>query len=378
MLEKKTASSVWGGVFATVWYVNCSLISRQYIFNYLQTCHLCYSKFMSRKLPIYVSLFALGLVLVWYFWGNNNKIREVDIRTENGQRVVVRDVELAWEEKGAKVPLSDIFQGCLGGKDCIPAIDNPVFESVSEADEWLRDGDRMFVLNYEGIVKVYPQRIMNWHEIVNDWFGETPISVTFCPLCGSAIAFERRVDGVITEFGVSGKLHNNDLVMYDRYEGSLWQQITGEAIVGPAARRDEELQPLLLSVLDWSKVKERYPESQVLTRDTGFSRDYGRYPYGSYESDDSINFPLTDDKDERLQLKENVWGVEVGGSSHAVTEAALSEAGKITVVVGGEIITYTYDNGNVTVSTSTGEEIIPLRMFWFAWAAFHPDTDLSQ
>lgn len=332
---------------------------------------------MSTKLSIYVALFALGLVLVWYFWGNSKKIDEVDIRTENGQSVIVRDVELAWEEDGSKVPLSDISQGCFGGKDCIPAIDDPIFGSASEADEWLRDGDRMFILDHEGMVKIYPQRIMNWHEIVNDWFGDTPISVTFCPLCGSAIAFERKVDGVITEFGVSGKLHNNDLVMYDRYEGSLWQQITGEAIVGPAARRDEELQPLLLSVLNWEQTREQYPDSLVLTRNTGFSRDYDRYPYGSYESDSSLNFPLGN-KDERLHLKENVWGVEVGESSHAVTEAALKEAGKLTVKVGSETVTYKYDDGNVTVSTSAGEEIIPLRMFWFAWAAFHPDTDLSQ
>ena len=124
------------------------------------------------------------------------------------------------------------------------------YENAKKAGNWLNPSDIVFAINYKGIVRAYPQRILNWHEIVNDHAvvdGEDYyFMITFCPLCGSAVGFERSVDGVITEFGVSGKLHNNDLVMYDRFEGNLWQQITGEAIVGPAARRNEILIQILL------------------------------------------------------------------------------------------------------------------------------------
>ncbi len=150
---------------------------------------------------------------------------------------VVRNVTLANDFNGARVKSDDLLQGCFGGKDCIPSIDKPQFESAQSAS-WLRDSDVVFAIDYMGAQRAYPQRIMNWHEIVNDTIAGDPIVVTFCPLCGSALAFERKVDGVITEFGVSGKLHNSDLVMYDRYEGNLWQQITGEGIVGNAARRN--------------------------------------------------------------------------------------------------------------------------------------------
>lgn len=208
------------------------------------------------------------------------------------EREVVNRVRLAWESEGVKVPLDEIIDGCPV-MDCIPSIDDPVYESVETADEWLRSEDVVFVLEHNNIVRVYAQRIMNWHEIVNDWFGKEPVMVTFCPLCGTAVAFERVVDGKVTQFGVSGKLHNSDLIMYDRMEGSLWQQITGEAIVGPAARRDEVLKQFFLVTLSWEEAKEKYADAEVLSRDTGFRRDYDRYPYGNYETSGEIYFPLT-------------------------------------------------------------------------------------
>lgn len=128
---------------------------------------------------------------------------------------------------------------------------------MAEEASWLKDDDIVFAIDYMDLQRAYPQRILNWHEIVNDTLpssGQTagdPIAVTFCPLCGSALAFERKVDGVITEFGVSGKLHNSDLVMYDRYEGNLWQQITGERIVGPAAQRFEILKQIPIITTPW-------------------------------------------------------------------------------------------------------------------------------
>jgi len=218
---------------------------------------------------------------------------------------------------------------------------------------------------------------MNWHEIVNDEINGTPVAVTFCPLCGSALAFERIVDGVITEFGVSGKLHNSDLVMYDRYEGNLWQQITGEAIVGPAARRDEKLKQVPIITTTWKEWKEEHPETEVLSLDTGFTRDYSNYPYGTYEENEELLFGVKG-LDKSLHIKAVVYGLEINGKSKAYPETVFEETSVITDTIGDIPIRLERDDsGEVTVTNlETGEEIIPIRLFWFAWAAFHPDTEL--
>lgn len=296
----------------------------------------------------------------------------------NPGETVIRDVDLQNDFSGAKVAKEDLLQGCFS-KDCIPSIDKPVFETAQEADGWLADDDRIFALEYNGVVRAYPQRIMNWHEIVNDEADGTPIAVTFCPLCGSAVAFERTVDGVITEFGVSGKLHNSDLVMYDRYEGNLWQQITGEAIVGPAARRNEELNTVPIITVPWSQWKTEHPDTQVLSRETGFSRNYDQYPYGTYEENDELLFGV-EGLDKSLQIKTVVYGVELDGASKAYPEEIFDETPKITDTIGDNSVTLERQaNGEIAVTnTATGEEIIPIRLFWFAWAAFHPDTQLYQ
>lgn len=303
------------------------------------------------------------------FSQNSSQVRE-----ELGE--VVNNVSLALEEDGAKVPLDKLLRGC-SGKDCIPAINNPSFESIAEADKWLEDTDRIFILTFNDQTKLYPQRIMNRHEIVNDWYGEggneTAIGVTFCPLCGSATAFERKVNGTITQFGVSGRLHNSDLVMYDRLEGSLWQQISGEAIMGPAARRNELLKPLLLVTMNWQQAKEEYPGADVLQRLPGF-RGYDTYPYGTYEVNGEIYFGV-ENEDSRLHPKAWVYGLEIEGESKAYPEELLTDGKVIRDTLGGVSITITSSKGVTSfVSNKSGEEIVPLKLFWFAWAAFNPDT----
>ncbi len=289
-----------------------------------------------------------------------------------------KEIELQNDFTGAKVAKEDLLQGC-SGKDCIPSIDSPRFESADEANSWLKPEDRVFALELNGVTRTYPQRIMNWHEIVNDAVNGTPIAITFCPLCGSALAFEREVGGVTTEFGVSGKLHNSDLVMYDRYEGNLWQQITGEAIVGPAARRNEKLAKLPIITIEWSQWKARHPDTQVLSRNTGFTRNYDQYPYGTYEQDEQLLFGVKD-LNRSLHIKTVVYGVELDKSSKAYPEEVFDNTPKITDKVGGiSIILENQANGKIVVTnTQTGAEIIPIRLFWFAWAAFHPDTELYE
>ncbi|MGD8744603.1 MAG: DUF3179 domain-containing protein [Candidatus Woesebacteria bacterium] len=291
---------------------------------------------------------------------------------------VVREVSLADDFTGAKVAKEDLLQGC-SGRDCIPSIDNPVFETATEADGWLEADDRVFAIDFNGVVRAYPQRIMNWHEIVNDHAGDTPIAITFCPLCGSALAFERKVDGVITEFGVSGKLHNSDLVMYDRYEGNLWQQITGEAIVGPAARRNEELEQIFITTVRWGQWREEHPETEVLSRDTGYRRDYDQYPYGTYEENDQLLFGV-EGLDNSLQIKTPVYGIEVEGLSKAYPASVFESGDEFSDKLGEVLLNFKKDSDGEIIITrvDTGEQITPIRLFWFAWAAFHPNTELYK
>ena len=303
---------------------------------------------------------------------------ETPLRQGDEGQTIIRDVTLQNDFTGAKIVKEDLLQGCFG-KDCIPSIDNPKFETASEADNWLQPDDRVFAIDYNDVVRAYPQRIMNWHEIVNDEASGTPIAITFCPLCGSALAFERKVDGVITKFGVSGKLHNSDLVMYDRYEGNLWQQITGEAIVGPAARRNETLVKVPIITVEWNQWKTEHPETEVLSRETGFRRNYEQYPYGTYEEDERLLFGVKD-LNKSLHIKAVVYGIEIDGLSKAYPEDVFEETSQITDTIGGTSVTLQKQaNGEIRViNTTTGEEIIPIRLFWFAWAAFHPETELYQ
>lgn len=292
-------------------------------------------------------------------------------------REVINKVSLQSDFTGAKVKSEDLLQGCAG-KDCIPSIDSPKFENSQKAS-WLKENDVVLTLNYKGIQQAYPQRIMNWHEIINDEIAGDPIAITFCPLCGSTVAFERNVDGVITEFGVSGKLHDSDLVMYDRYEGNLWQQITGEAIVGPAARRNEKLKPILLGTTTWGEWVKKYPNSQVLSKDTGFSRNYDQYPYGTYEQDDQLLFGVKG-LNKSLQIKTVVYGIEVNGKSKAYPASAFDKNAILEDSLGETRLKLEKTaSGEIEVTNlQTSEKIIPLRLFWFAWAAFHPDTQLYQ
>ena len=313
--------------------------------------------------------------------GNNSKVSsDINVGTSSTEESeVVNSVDLASDFTGAKVTEADLKQGCFTGKDCIPSIDDPVFETVAEAT-WMNDDDRVFGIDIHGVQRAYPQRILNWHEIVNDTIEDTHFAVTFCPLCGSVTGFHRQVNGTVTEFGVSGKLHNSDLVMYDRLEGNLWQQITGEAIVGPAAQRDEQLQEILLSTTTWGEWKQAHPETEVLSRKTGYIRDYDQYPYGTYESNDELLFGV-EGLDSSLQIKTPVLGIEVDGVAKAYTEEAVQRDGTIVDVVGDTEIEIEHNQTVGTVmfkNKQSGEEIVPIRLFWFAWAAFHPDTEVYQ
>jgi hypothetical protein len=194
------------------------------------------------------------------------------------------DRAAAGEDVQASVPLSEIRRGGPP-PDGIPPIDDPKFESVDAAAEWLSERDPVLVVTAGAETRAYPLAIMTFHEIVNDVVGGEPLVVTYCPLCNSGLVFERTVDGEVLDFGTSGRLYNSNLVMYDRSSRSLWSQFTGEAIVGE--RLGTMLERVPMQIVSFSEFAARHPDAQVLSRDTGHNRSYGDNPYVGYDSAES-------------------------------------------------------------------------------------------
>lgn len=231
------------------------------------------------------------------------------------------------------VPLEEIVAGGPP-KDGIPAIDEPKLVAVAEADRWLDDGEPVAMVRLEGEARAYPLQILIWHEIVNDEVGGIPVSVTFCPLCNTTLAFDRRFDGRVLDFGTTGRLRHSDLVMYDRQTETWWQQATGEGIVGEYAGR--RLEFLAAPVVSWWEFKQAEPDGLVLSRDTGHRRRYGQNPYVGY---DSKRAPMPGffnaELDGKLPAMERVVALEVAGEAIAVPFSALARRPVIEVDLGG-------------------------------------------
>lgn len=273
------------------------------------------------------------------------------------------------------IPLDEIYEGGPG-KDGIPSIDSPRFISVSEAQGDFNAEGLGLVVSLNGEDRFYPYQILVWHELVNDQIGDVPILVSFCPLCGSGLVFDRRVNGETLEFGVSGKLHNSDLLMYDRKTDTLWQQLLGEAVVGPLT--GTKLTQLEANVVPFSVFSQKFPEGRVLPKDTGFSRDYERAPYDDYDTNESIYFPVSG-SDDRIHPKTRVLGITIDGRYKAYPEEIIASKGVLTDTFNGRSVQLEYKDGFITVKDTTDStEIVPVHTFWFAWFAFHPDTELLE
>ncbi len=200
-------------------------------------------------------------------------------------------------------------------RDGIAPIDAPEFVSIAQAERWLDDREPVVRMEIDGEARAYPLQILTWHEIVNDRIGEVPVTVTFCPLCYSAIAFDRRVDGEILDFGVSGMLRHSDLVMYDRQTHSLWQQLTGTGIVG--THMDTRLTKVPAQIISFRQFRDAHPNSRVLSRETGHQRDYGRNPYVGYDDIAKQPWLFRGASDGRLPPMQKVVGVTLGDASIA-------------------------------------------------------------
>jgi hypothetical protein len=265
-------------------------------------------------------------------------------------------------------------------KDGIPSLDSPSFVTVEEANEWIDDKALVLAFRHKGIKRVYPLQVMTWHEIVNENIAGDPILITYCPLCGSGIAYERKINGQEVEFGTSGKLYNSNLVMYDRLTDSYWTQIGGEAIIGELT--GTKLTLLSLETVEWGEWKTIHPDSEVLSKDTGFVRDYTSVdgPYANYFADDFYLFPGIQnlDKDKKLANKEFVYGITLNNKFKAYPKRLVEEKISITDEFAGTTMQIERNkDGSVTfTNTQTNKEIPKEVDFWFAWFTFHPDTEV--
>jgi hypothetical protein len=180
----------------------------------------------------------------------------------------------------SSIPFSEVFSGGVS-RDAIPAIDNPRFVHHSDGDLDLGEEEPVLSLRVGGEARAYPLRILIWHEIVNDTLGGKKIAVTFCPLCNSAIIFDRSAGGKVLDFGTTGRLRNSDLLMYDRQTESWWQQVTGTALIGSLTGTKLKVIPSRLEA--WKAFKKRNPEGAVLVPSNPNARPYGRNPYAEYD-----------------------------------------------------------------------------------------------
>lgn len=279
--------------------------------------------------------------------------------------------------RGALVPVEAIEQGGPP-RDGIPSIDRPRF--VDAVSSGLKEGDRVLGLARGGIARAYPVRILNWHEVVNDRLGSEAVVVTYCPLCGTGMAFDARVGGKeATSFGVSGLLYNSDVLLYDRGTESLWSQILEQAVAGPL--KGGKLTSVPLTHTSWADWRSRHPRTEVLSTDTGHSRDYDRDPYAGYDAVQRLMFDVQH-RDERLPLKEWVLGVRVTGRAKAYPFSALSRrvdaTGRFADRLGGVPLTIRFDGTHRTAEAFDvdGRPLPSLMAFWFAWVAFHPATEV--
>jgi hypothetical protein len=328
--------------------------------------------------------------------------------------------------------LVDVDEIISGGPppDGIPAIDEPKFLSPDEVT-FLEDVEPVIAFELDGEARAYPLQILTWHEIVNDTVAGVPVAVTYCPLCNTAVVFDRRLGERVLDFGTSGKLYQSALVMYDRQTESLWSHFTSQSLAGFLA--GDELATYPAAIVSWASWKAAHPDGLVLGRDTGHARDYGINPYPGYDDVDSPPFLFEGEVDGRLAAKERIVGVGLDTEPVAVLLEPLAASGVIEVtvderpvvlfhlpgtasalesgevaggrdvgavgvfdpVVDGQTLTFTRGGdgfvddqtgsrwdifGTAVGGPLTGKRLEPVEhvdTFWFAWAAYQPDTHIE-
>ncbi len=282
----------------------------------------------------------------------------------------------AFDLRRLTVPRNEILPGGPP-KDGIPALTNPQFLTVDEARD-LPATDRVIGVRVGEETRAYPLRILNYHEIVNDQLGDTPIAVTYCPLCDSVAVFDRRTPVGLRDFGVSGLLYNSNVLMYDRGgepEG-LWSQLAATAISGPGA--NQSLRALPVELTTWADWSTRHPETRVLSPRTGHPRDYSRNPYAGYFQSPELMFPVNR-RSHALPTKSPVLGVWTSQASRAYPLSAFSaERTRLTDELDGLKLTIEYNPAARSLRVAEADDGLQwMYSLWFAWYAFHPETEIA-
>jgi len=302
---------------------------------------------------------------------------EHDSLTPSRNRLVVQRGTTGFDLRNATIPENEIRAGGPP-KDGIPALSTPKLVKAVEVD-YLDNEDRVIGVRVGSEARAYPIRILNLHEIVNDRIGDVPIMVTYCPLCDSAAVFDRRTPIGEREFGVSGLLYNSNVLMYDRggQPESLWSQVLGEGVSGPAAGK--KLKALPMELTTWGQWKTSHTDTLVLSANTGHARNYGRNPYAGYFNTPNLIFPVRP-VDQRLSAKTPilaVWTSEGKSNAHptAGSRADASFIGEYSV--GGRAYSIAFDQKTKTARVIESDEgVYWMHSFWFAWSAFHANAEI--
>jgi len=200
-------------------------------------------------------------------------------------------------------------------KDGIPALDRLRYETINQARAWLGDREPVITIEINRVSRAYPMQILIWHEVANDVIGGVPVAITFCSVCHSAIVFDRRLDGRTLSFGVSGFIYGANMVLYDRETESWWQQFTGRALVGDLT--GSQLKRLPAQIISFGEFAAAYPRGEVMSRQTGFKREYGRNPHLKYDNLNGYPSHFRGKLDRRLKPMEKVIGIEIGDKTKA-------------------------------------------------------------
>lgn len=283
-------------------------------------------------------------------------------------------VKNGFDLQQALIPIDQIVAGGPA-KDGIPAIDRPQFVTAAKA-AFLKPEDQILGVQVQGIARAYPLRILNWHEVVNDQFGTEPVAITYCPLCGTGAVFSRLVNGQVLSFGVSGLLYNNDVLLYDRQTNSLWSQLMAQAISGPL--KGHRLNSLVVTHSTWSDWQKMHPATQVLSADTASPRPYDRNPYAGYDTSSEIMFPMQF-RSAGFHPKERVLGIVKGSQAKAYPFVELAKtSGILKDDFAGTAWTIRFDktSGRATLHDDHGVQSSAVVGYWFAWYAFHPNTEV--
>lgn len=328
-------------------------------------------------------LVVLSLVLggMW-LWERSEKA-SMQAANEAARGLAERLVEMrkadphnGFDVSNASIPVEEIRRGGVP-KDGIPALTEPKFVAAKDVD-FLQASDKVIGVVHGDIVRAYPLRIIVWHEIVNDTLGDRALAITYCPLCGTSMVFERTYGDETFTFGVSGLLYQSDVLMYDRESDSLWSQLKMESVAG--AHVGTPLTWLASELMTWAAWQAMHPESEVLSTDTGHNRNYERTAYAGYEQKGTTIFPVPRTRNE-LETMDWVVGIVVNGEAKAYPIKALELLGdtELPDQVGGEAIKVSYDAEKewprVTRVTG-GEAVAHVNAYWFAWQAFYPETGL--